>query len=354
VAADPRRAKSAAPAVAASAQRKAEHLRFAARPDALHSGATGLDAIRLRHRALPERSLEEVSTGTSFLGRELGVPLLVSAMTGGAAESSVVNTRLMAAAASVGAAWSWGSGRQLLRDNDLVDTYVKAAGPERPPIVMANLGATPVREHDGPERAERLVELLGADALFVHLNPLQEAIQPGGETDFSGVLDAIGRLVERLFPIPIGVKEVGFGLASEDVVALRGVGVAVVDVAAAGGTNWALIEGMRSGDSGRLAAAFDSWGTPTVDALLAARRALGTEFPIVASGGLRDGVDVAKCLVLGADLAGFARPALLAAQANTASEWLANVARQLQIATWLVGAASVRDLDAGALATAGP
>jgi isopentenyl-diphosphate delta-isomerase len=353
VAADRRRVKSAAGAAETGAQRKAEHLRFGARPDVLHSGTTGLDAIRLRHRALPERRLEEVGTGTSFLGHELGVPLLVSAMTGGAAESSVVNARLMTAAASVGAAWSSGSGRQLLHDESLLETYVPTPESRRPPIVIANLGAAQVREPDGPERAEQLVELLGADALFVHLNPLQEAIQPEGETDFSGVLDAMRGLVERLSPIPVGVKEVGFGLAPEDVVALRGAGVAAVDVAGAGGTNWALIEGLRSDDCGRVAAAFDSWGTPTLQAVVAARRALGAEFPIVASGGLRDGVDVAKCLALGADLAGFARPALLAAQADTAAAWLANVARQLQIATWLVGVASVRDLDAGAVA-AGP
>lgn len=335
------------------AQRKADHLRFAARTEALHAGTAGLSAIRLRHRALPERDLDDVSTATSFLGRELGVPLLVSAMTGGAAESSVVNSRLMAAAAAIGAAWSWGSGRQLLRDNTLLETYVETSRSRRPPLVIANLGATQVRDDDGPEHAAQLVEMLGADALFVHLNPLQEAIQPEGETDFSGVLDAIGRLVERLDPIPIGVKEVGFGLAPEDVLALHGVGVAAVDVAGAGGTNWALIEGMRSEDCGRVAAAFDSWGNPTVEALIAARRAVDADFPIVASGGLRDGVDVAKCLALGADLGGFARPALLAAQADTADAWLANVARQLQIATWLVGAASVRDLHAGALAAAG-
>ncbi|MBD0282866.1 MAG: alpha-hydroxy-acid oxidizing protein [Thermoleophilaceae bacterium] len=207
---DPGGAEPASRAADGSAARKAEHLRIAARLDVLHETPAGLDAIRLRHRALPERDLDEVDIRTSFLGRELAAPLLISAMTGGARQSFDVNGRLMAAAASVGAAWSWGSGRALLRDRDRLTTYVPDPQAPRPPLSIANLGATHVRGRDGPAQAEQLVELLEADALFLHLNPLQEAIQPEGDTRFSGVLDAIGRVVGRIAPVPVGVKEVGF------------------------------------------------------------------------------------------------------------------------------------------------
>jgi isopentenyl-diphosphate delta-isomerase len=331
----------------AGARRKADHLRIAAGSGVDHERGTGLDAVRLRHRALPERALQSVSLETELLGRRLAAPLVVSAMTGGTPEATQINAALAGAAARHGIALALGSGRRLLDDPELLATY-RRSGAERPPLLLANLGAAQVRGPGGPARAERLLELLGADGLSIHLNPLQEAVQPEGEPDFSGVLAGIAAVVERVAPVPVVVKEVGFGLAGEDVAALAGAGVAAVDVAGAGGTNWASIEGRRDPRAAAVAAAFGGWGLATAEALREARAA-APALPVIASGGLRDGVEVAKCLALGAVAAGVARPLLVAAQAGRAPEAVGTLVEQLRIATWAAGAASARALGPGHL-----
>lgn len=335
-------------AAAGERQRKADHLRIAAAAGVEHAVRTGLDEIRLRHRALPETDLASVDLTADLLGARLSAPLVVSAMTGGTASAAVINERLIRAAAACGVGLVLGSGRRLLEDRALLDTY-RPRGAPRPPLLLANLGAAQIRLPGGPEHAERLVELLGADGLSVHLNPLQEAIQPEGEPSFSAVLRGLGRVVRRLRPLPVLVKEVGFGLAPEDVRALAGVGVAAVDVAGAGGTNWALVEGKRDAAAQAVATAFGTWGIPTAEALAGAVAA-APGLPLLASGGLRDGVEVAKCLALGAGACGFARPLLIAAQADHTSEALRTVIAQLRIATWLTGAPAATALGPGHLA----
>jgi isopentenyl-diphosphate delta-isomerase len=323
--------------------RKHDHLRIAGREGVEHTAGTGLDAVRLRHRALPERDLADVSLDCELLGRRLRAPLLVSAMTGGIDAATDVNARLVEAAAEHGIAMSLGSGRALLGDPGLVGTYLRSGHHPRPPLLLANLGATHLHGPRGLDDAERLVELLDADGLSLHLNPLQEAVQPEGEPAFAGVADRIALVVERLAPRPVVVKEVGFGLDGEDVVLLRDAGVAAVDVAGAGGTNWALVEGRRDPRAHGVASAFRDWGLPTAQAVREAVRA-APRLPVIASGGLRDGVDVAKCLALGACAAGFARGLLAAAQDDRASEVLATVVTQLRIAVWAAGAASAGGL----------
>jgi isopentenyl-diphosphate Delta-isomerase len=319
-------------------ERKADHLRIAAEPGIEHAGGSGLEDVRLRHRALPERDLADVSLRCDLLGATLGAPLLISAMTGGTEQAGEVNARLAAAAAEHRIALVLGSGRPLLDDPELLPTYRPAGGP-RPPLLLANLGAAQVRGPGAPARAERLVELLDADGLAIHLNPVQEAVQPEGEPVFRRVLDGIAAIVERLAPRPVVVKEVGFGMDGDDVRTLASAGVAAVDVAGAGGTNWALIEGRRDTRAGAVAAAFASWGVPTADALAGALAA-APGLPVIASGGLRDGVDVAKALALGARAAGLARPFLIAARADRASEAVGTATAQLRIATWAAGAPS--------------
>src|SRR5918997_798180 len=273
--------------------RKADHLRIAAEPGIEHSGGSGLEDVRLRHRALPERDLAEVSLRCDLVGVRLGAPGLLS-------------------------------------------TYRPAGGP-RPPLLLANLGAAQVRGPGAPQRAERLLELLDADGLTIHLNPVQEAVQPEGQPALSGVLDGIAAIVARLAPRPVVVKEVGFGMDPEDVRLLAGAGVAAVDVAGAGGTNWALIEGRRDTRAGAVPAAFGGWGVPTAEALAGALAA-APGLPVIASGGLRDGVDVAKCLALGAAAGGLARPFLIAARADKASDAVGAAITQLRVATWAAGA----------------
>jgi isopentenyl-diphosphate delta-isomerase len=310
--------------------RKADHLRIAAGAGVEHAAGTGLERVRLRHRALPGRDLADVGLGCELLGARLAAPLVISAMTGGTADALEVNRRLARAAAEHGVALVLGS------EPALLPTY-RPAGGGRPPLLLGNLGAAQVRDANGPERAERLLDVLGADGLSIHLNPVQEAVQPEGQPAFSGVLEGIAAVVERLAPRPVVVKEVGFGMDPEDVRALAGAGVAAVDVAGAGGTNWALIEGRRDPRAGAVAAAFADWGVPTVDALAGARAA-APGLRLIASGGLRDGVDAAKCLALGASAAGLARPFLVAAGADRAEAAVGAVLAQLRIATWAAGA----------------
>jgi isopentenyl-diphosphate delta-isomerase len=334
-------AAGATPA-ASTSDRKAEHLRIAAGPGVEHTGGTGLEHLRLRHRALPERDLRDVSLATRILGAELDAPLLVSAMTGGTAEAARINHRLMRAARVHGIGLMLGSGRPLLEDPALAGTYT---GPDRPPLLLANLGAAQIRRPRGTDDADRLVELLEADGLGIHLNPVQEAIQPEGEPYFGRLVEEIATIVERLRPLPVVVKEVGFGMDEADVRLLRDAGVAAVDVAGSGGTNWALIEGQRDPRARRVAAAFADWGVPTAEAVAAAR-ATAPRLTLIASGGVRDGVDVAKCIALGADAVGLARPFLMAAQADRAEEAVEALICQLRVATWAVGAGGVAELSA--------
>ncbi len=324
--------------------RKADHLRLATEPGVQHTVATGLGDVHLVHRALPGRDLDDVSLETELLGRRLRAPLVVSAMTGGTAEAEEVNGRLLRAAAAAGIALVLGSGRRLLEDADLLRTY-RPSGEDRPPLLLANLGAAQLTGPRGPDRAEAIVDLLEADGLSVHLNPLQEAVQPEGEPRFAGVLEGIAAAVERLGDRPVVVKEVGFGLAGADVALLAQAGVAAVDVAGAGGTNWALIEGRRDSRAGEVAQAFGGWGVPTRDAIEQARAA-APGLPVLASGGVRDGVEAAKCLALGAAAAGLAAPLLKAAQANRATTATDVLVQQLRIATWLTGAPSAAALGA--------
>jgi isopentenyl-diphosphate delta-isomerase len=321
--------------------RKAAHLRIAAGQDVAHAGGTGFERRRLRHRALPQRDLADVSLETELLGAKLGAPLIVSAMTGGTEEAAVINARLARAACEHHLGLVLGSGRALLEDPSLLSTYRSA---DRPPLLLGNLGAAQVRLRDAPRRAERLIELLGADGLTIHLNAIQEAVQPDGEPQFADVVEGIAAVVARLAPLPVVVKEVGFGMDAADVTLLREAGVAAVDVAGAGGTNWALVEGRREERAGQVAVAFADWGVPTAEALVEARDA-APELALIASGGLRDGVDVAKALALGADAAGLARVFLLGARADAASETAATLIRQLRIAVWASGAASASELS---------
>jgi isopentenyl-diphosphate delta-isomerase len=322
-------------------ERKDEHLTFAARPEATHRLGSGIERYRIRHRALPGRDLADVDLTTMFLGHSLRAPLLVSSMTGGTANARTVNERLARAATEAGLAMALGSGRAALADEGVVNTFRVEP---RPPLLLANLGAVQLRRGLTPADAERLVDLLGTDGLILHLNAIQEAIQPGGDTLFGGLGELIAAVVERLKPRPVIAKEVGFGLSPEDVRILLEAGVAAIDVAGAGGTNWANVEGMRDARAGQVAAAFADWGWPTEVSIRAARAVAPPSVPLIASGGIRDGVDSAIALALGATVVGLARPMLLAALDDRATEVAGVLVEQLQIATWAAGVARPSDL----------
>ncbi len=325
--------------------RKARHLDVCLNEDVASRLDAGWDAVRLHHEALPEFALADVDVATAFLGLPLRAPLLVSSMTGGTERARAVNERLARAAESAGIAMALGSGRALLENPGLRPTFdVRKLAPKL--VLFANLGAVQLNYGIGVEGARRLVETLGADGLYLHLNPLQEALQPGGDTNFRGLEAKIAALCAGL-GAPVIAKSVGSGIAPSTAARLVNCGVAAIDVAGAGGTSWALVEGKRADDPARdrIAQAFGAWGYPTPRATAALRAALPL-VPLVASGGIRDGVQVAKALALGADLAGLALPFLRAAETSEAAAagLIDELVTGLRIALFATGSRTVAGL----------
>lgn len=337
-------------------RRKEDHIDIVLGGGAVASRVdAGFDAVRLRHCALPELKLDDVDISTRFLGRSLNAPLLISAMTGGPARSEAINAHLAEAAQELKVALGVGSQRIAIENGAAggLGAELRRRAPDI--LLFANLGAAQLLSgqdaagrgavSNGLDAARRAVEMIGADALVVHLNPLQEAIQEGGDRDWRGVLHEIVVLAANL-RVPVVVKEVGFGLSGKVAERLVACGVAAIDVAGAGGTNWALVEGERgTGRTRAIAAAFADWGIPTVQALAEVRAAC-PDTPLIASGGVRNGVDAAKAIRLGADLVGQAAGTLAAALTSTGAvvEHFSILATQLRIACFATGAANLAAL----------
>ena len=336
------------PTEVVTVSRKAEHIRINLEENVAAKGvASGFDAWRLVHRALPEIDLGDVDISTTLLGRPVGAPLLVSCMTGGTQQAQRINTRLAAAAQERRLAMGLGSCRVLLEHPDVLPTFdVRDTAPSVP--LLANLGAVQLNRGVTAADCRRLLDMLRADALVLHLNPLQEAVQPEGDTCFAGLLEQIAMLCRDL-DAPVIVKEVGWGIADDLVAALLERGVAAVDVAGAGGTSWSEVERHRIGDAvrARVAGAFAAWGIPTATAVVRARVAAPDAY-IIASGGVRDGIDVAKAVALGADMAGMAGPLLRAAHAGEQelADLIDTVLGELRIAMFCTGSARIADVRA--------
>jgi isopentenyl-diphosphate Delta-isomerase len=336
-----------------TASRKDEHLRINIDEDVAAKGIeTGFDDWRFVHRALPEIDLESVDLRTSFLGRAVGAPLLVSCMTGGTEQARLINMRLAGAAQRHGLVMGLGSCRVLLEQPDVLPTFdVREVAPDVP--LLANLGAVQLNLGVGVEECRSLLSALRADALVLHLNPLQEALQTSGNTGFGGLLARIEDVCAGL-DMPVIVKEVGWGISDDLVTRLFEAGAAAVDIAGAGGTSWSEVERHRTSDPvrARVAASFANWGIPTTEALIRARAAAPNGV-IIASGGVRNGIDVAKALTLGADSVGIAGPLVRAAAAGDEAleEGVAVVLEELRLAMFCVGAARVSDLRGDARIT---
>lgn len=332
-----------------TSSRKAEHLRINLEEDVSAKGVrSGFEAYRFMHCALPEVDLADVSTATEVLGWQLSSPLFISCMTGGTEAAHRINCALAEAAEELGIAIGLGSARVLLeRPEALASFAVRELAPSVP--LLANLGAVQLNRGVGTEDCRRLVEMLGANALVLHLNALQEALQPEGDTCFAGLLARI-EAVARHLDVPVVVKEVGWGIAADLVRSLLDAGVAAVDVAGAGGTSWSEVERHRLGHgaAARTAAAFSAWGIPTAVALAQARAA-APEGVVFASGGVRSGLDVAIAVALGADLVGVAGPFLRAADDGVDAcielgrEWI----EVLRIAMFCTGSATLTALRSG-------
>ncbi len=308
-----------AAAAAETQARKADHLRICLEgPVQCAQVTTGLERYRFTHCCLPELDWHDIDLSTSFLGHRLGAPLLISSMTGGTAAAHQINQRLATVAQHYGLAMGVGSQRVGVENPELMGTFaVRSLAPNI--LLLANLGAVQFNYGYGLDQCRRVIDKLEANALILHLNPLQEAVQTQGDTNFKGLLGKIEQLCAAL-SVPVIVKEVGNGISAPVVRRLIEAGVAAVDVAGAGGTSWARVESERAMDAHqrRLGQTFGEWGLPTADCIVAARRVAPT-LPLIASGGLRHGLDVAKTLALGADLAGLALPFLQAANESEAA-----------------------------------
>lgn len=288
-------------------KRKLEHLDLCADRDVESARTTLLEEVQLFHEAIPELSFAEIDSSSVLLGRRLQAPILISGMTGGAERAGEINRALAGAAQKTGLAMGLGSQRAMWLDPELASSYrVREVAPDI--LLLANLGAVQARDA-GPVAVAELIDAVRADAICLHLNVAQELAQDEGDRDFRGCLAAIEKLVAEL-PVPVVVKETGCGFSRGTLARLRASGVRWVDVAGAGGTSWPGVEALRGSERQRaLGGVLREWGIPTAAAIGFAREAgLGT----IASGGIRDAVDVVRALALGAELAGLALPFLRA------------------------------------------
>ncbi|MFK8181795.1 MAG: type 2 isopentenyl-diphosphate Delta-isomerase [Phormidesmis sp.] len=334
------------PADAAATQaRKADHIRVCLEEDVQsHRITNGLERYRFTHACLPELNLDDVDISSTFLGKAIATPLLISSMTGGTEQAQLINERLAKTAQRFGLAMGVGSQRVAVENPDLTATFsIRKHAPDA--LLFANLGAVQLNYDYGVSQCQKAVDALEADALILHLNPLQEAVQTEGDVNFKGLFAKIEQLVKRL-PVPVIAKEVGNGISAVMARRLLNIGVAALDVAGAGGTSWARVESERAKDAKqrRLGNTFADWGIPTAECISQIRD-MSRSVPLIASGGLRNGLDAAKSLALGADLAGLALPFLQAA--DQSEEALAELSEALiaEIVTVLF-CTGCEDLDA--------
>lgn len=327
-------------------KRKADHIRINLEEDVrFPRRTTGLERYAFTHQALPDLDLQDIDTTLSLFGRKLACPLLISSMTGGTEQARELNLVLAAAAQEHKIAMGLGSQRVAIEKRELARTFqVRQVAPDI--LLFANLGAIQFNNGYSVEECLIAVEMVEADALILHLNVLQEAVQPEGDTRWKGLLDKIEAVCRRL-PVPVIVKEVGCGLSNEAAWHLACAGVAALDTAGAGGTSWAAVEYHRAPTAfhARVARAFADWGIPTAESLRQIRLT-APNLPVFASGGLKDGLDVAKCIALGATLCGLAGPLLRAAaeSAGALDETLSVIETQLRIAMMCSGAGTLEAL----------
>jgi isopentenyl-diphosphate delta-isomerase len=332
-------------------QRKADHIRINLEENVQFPAlTTGLEHFQFAHEALPELALDEVDTRIHLFQKWVNAPILVSSMTGGTAQAQQINRTLAAAAQACGLAMGLGSQRAGLEQDDIANTFrVRAVAPDI--LLMANLGAVQLNYGYSVDQCRRAVEMIEADALILHLNPLQEVVQAGGDTDWRGLLEKIEAVCTTLGR-PVVIKEVGWGISAQTARRLYNVGVSAIDVAGAGGTSWSQVEMYRAPTIRlrRLAGAFANWGIPTAESLQAVRKVrdqMGLEhLPIFASGGIRTGLDIAKCAALGADLVGLASPFLKRAveSVEAVCEEMELLEAELRIAMFCSGAPTVAAL----------
>lgn len=320
--------------------------------------STYLEYVKLIHNALPELDYDEIDISTNFLKRKFSAPLIIDSMTGGAPEAARINGRLGELAEKYGFAMGLGSQRAGLESKQLAETYSIARKNAPSAFLIANIGGAQLAKGLTIENIKKIIDMIQADALVIHLNPLQELIQPEGEPKYKGVFSKISEISGDL-DVPVIVKEVGAGISKEVAVKLEVAGVSAINVAGAGGTSWAGVEKLRAEASNNdlkthLGEIFWDWGIPTAASLIEVKKTV--KVPIIASGGLRNGMEMAKCIVLGASMCAMAYPFLL--KAAESKEQLFNFAdtviAELKSTMFLIGAMNLSVLKSSRYILTGP
>ena len=330
-------------------RRKSDHIRICLNKNVeAKNVTTGFEEIFFIHRALPELNLEKIDLSTEVFGHKFSAPIMISSITGGAEESLKINASIAEAVEDLGLGMGIGSQRAALEDPDLKRTYTIVREKAPSAFLAANIGAPQIIRDYGIEELMEIIDMVSADALIIHLNPLQEAIQPEGEALYEGALEKISEITEKL-DVPVIVKETGAGISSEDAKRLEEAGVAGIDVAGAGGTSWAAVEYYRAHRrknhfAEEIGLEFWDWGIPTAISVVEAIQSVS--IPVIASGGIRSGLEAAKAISLGASLAGFALPVLKPALegGEKVKEKIEVIIQQFKTAMFLVGADSVKEL----------
>jgi isopentenyl-diphosphate delta-isomerase len=319
-------------------KRKADHIRICLEKKAQAKKATaGFEDIQLVHRALPEVDRQKISLATSFLGKKLSAPLIVGAMTGGTEEATKINASIAEAVEKLGLGMGVGSQRAAIEDEKLEKTYSIARKKAPNAFLIANIGGVQLVHGYGVKEVKKAIQMIDADAVAIHLNALQEAVQPEGQTNFKGVIAKIKEIAGEVRQ-PLIVKETGCGISAEDARLLEDAGVKAIDVGGLGGTSFAAVEYYRSANGKKMDKAFWDWGIPTAVSLVEVTETV--KVPVIASGGVRSGLDIAKSLVLNASLTSVSQPVLEAAVEGVkeTQEMLSCLIDELRNAMFLVGA----------------
>ncbi|MCB2180145.1 type 2 isopentenyl-diphosphate Delta-isomerase [bacterium] len=302
--------------VTKTTSRKADHIRINLEEEVSSNLSTGLENFHFIHEALPDLNLNEIEIFQTLFQKKLTAPILISSMTGGTEEAKRINQNLAIAAQKAGIAMGVGSQRAAIENPTIADTFnIRPYAPDI--LLFANLGAVQLNYGYTVDECQKAVEMIQADALILHLNALQEAVQPEGDTNFKGLLTKIEQVCKTL-PVPVIAKEVGWGISASTARRLVNAGVSAIDVAGAGGTSWSQVEMYRAKTEAqrRLAAAFINWGIPTAESIQMIKKEL-PDLPIIASGGIKSGIDIAKSIALGAKMGGMAGKFLKAAAQST-------------------------------------
>lgn len=334
------------PKVAPIDQRKADHIKINLEKDVRSALTTGLEKFHFVHEALPELDLQRVDASLNLFEKPLNAPILISSMTGGTADAETINLRLGEAAQEMKIAMGVGSQRTAIEHPEQARTFqVRRVAPDI--LLFANIGAVQLNYGYGIDQCRKAVDMIQADALILHLNPLQEAVQDAGDTDFEGLAKKMEEICKTI-EVPVIAKEVGWGISERTAKRLAECGVRAIDVAGAGGTSWSQVEMHRAPDefTRQLAATFVGWGIPTAQSILNVKK-VAPEMMIFASGGLKDGLDIAKCIALGATLGGMAGPFLKAAANSTEQtvETMQLVKKQIEVTMFAAGIGSLELLQ---------